>query len=172
LTGALEESEMKKLSLILLIVFCAVLPLPAAYPQQRAPERKKTFKPVKREPRIGDKISGYPKSTYLLMIRSAQTDPAYDVSYQGKNFTVTANDKIISYISTTDGGFKTPEGIGVGDTLEKVLSLPQRKLIREPGWAFYVYLESGWYAAFTRGEYMTEEELSPTAMVKWLFRRD
>ena len=163
---------MKKLRLILLVVFCALLLPSAAYPQQSAPERKRTFKPIKREPRVGDKISGYPKFTRLLMIGSSQTDPAYDVSYQGKNFTVTANDKIISYISTTDASFKTPEGIGVGDTLEKVLSLPQRKLIREPGWAFYVYLESGWRAAFTRGEYMTEEELPPTAKVKWLFRRD
>jgi hypothetical protein len=168
-----EEFQMKKPGLLVLMILCLALSSAPVYPQTHAPESKKSFKPVKREPRIGDKISGYPKSKYRLMIRSAQTDPAYEVSYQGIEFLVTANDdKRISAISTRDARFKTPEGIGVGDTLEQVLKVSQNQLSREPGWAFYVYLKSGWYAAFAQGESMTEGELAPTAQVKWLFQRD
>jgi hypothetical protein len=170
-TGRLEKSEMKKLSFVLAVVFCALLASTIAYPQKQSSERKASFKPVKREPRIGDKISGYPKSRYWLMIRSAQTDPAYEVSFNGIEYIVTVNDKRISAITTRDPRFQTPEGISVGDTLEKVLKISQSELGREPGWAFHVYLKSGWHAAFTQGDSMTEGELAPTAKVKWLFRR-
>lgn len=164
---------MKKSSLLLLIVSCLLFICAPLYTPTEAQESKSSFKPIKREPRLGDKVSGYPKSKYQLMISSGQTDPAYEVSYKGIEYRVTLNDdKRISAISTHDLSFKTPEGIGVGDTLEKVLKVSQSELNTERGWAFFVYLKSGWAAAFTQGDYMTEGKLAPTAQVKWLFQRD
>jgi hypothetical protein len=122
---------------------------------------------------IGDTLPADAKeSGYLLMIAPAQMNDAYSVEEDGYIYLVTTDKfSLINYIFIDDESFTTPEGIGVGDSYEKVRKLSTKALMREPGGAFYVELPSGWNAAFVQGESMTEGELSSESQVLWLFRR-
>ena len=106
------------------------------------------------------------------MTSSSELEPAYKVEYDGMVFTVCAyRDMVIHHVTTNDLNFKTPEGIGVGDLLSKVLEISNQPLNTERGWAYFVLLKSGWAAAFVQGDSMTDAELSPNARVSFLFKR-
>jgi hypothetical protein len=127
---------------------------------------------LKSEPEIGMRLPTKPRPTRLLVTGSGGVEPAYEVEYRGVEFTVCAyRDMLIHHVSTSDTRFRTPEGIAVRDSLRKVLEVSKGKVVKEPGWAFFVRLESGWGAAFTQGESMTEGELAPDAEVSFLFRK-
>jgi hypothetical protein len=131
------------------------------------------YKVVKAEPRPGEKISGYPKwKNVLTMTASGGIQQSYEVRH-GVHYTVaTDSAKVIEYVSTSDPAFRTPEGLAAGDTLEKVLAAAKSEVVREPGWAFYVRLPSGWSAAFVQGQSMTEGELPASAGVCFFFKRE
>lgn len=154
------------------IIFCLMIaPFADALSQgpkvQEAPRRFK----LKSEPAVGMKLPFNRRSTTLLMTGSGGLEPAYDVKHNGLEFTVCAHkDMLIHYVSTNDPRFLTPEGIAVEESLKRVLETSNGKLIKEPGWAFYVSLKSGWNAAFVQ-ESMTEGELLPEAKVRFLFKR-
>jgi hypothetical protein len=133
------------------------------------------YKVVKVEPRLGEKISGYPKwKREMIMASGGDTRKSYDVRYGGINYTVGTHrtSDVIKWVSTHDPAFRTPEGIAAGDTLEKVRAVAETEVGAEPGWAYHARLPSGWSAAFVQGRYMTEGELSPTAKVCFLFKRE
>ena len=175
------------LSVLLLSLACAAAATAQAgapSPQTQAPASECTpekpaearrHKAVKAEPRLGEKISGYPKwGNFLLMTASGGLQPAYDVRYDGVHYTVATDQdrKVIEYVSTGDPAFRTPEGLAAGDTLERVLAAAAGAVVsRERGWAFHVRLPSGWSAAFTQGRSMTEGELPPSARVCFFFKR-
>lgn len=60
---------------------------------------------------------------------------------------------VITYISTSDLAFVTPEGLRVGDSAEKVLKVSGGEVIKENDYVFYVRLPSGWHAKFEQVEY-------------------
>ncbi|HEX4128585.1 MAG TPA: hypothetical protein VHZ24_00995 [Pirellulales bacterium] len=110
------------------------------------------------------------------MAESAQTWPLYTLTSAGVPFTLGVDEDdghgTIRYISTTDGRFATPEGVHAGSDYRAVMAASGgRVAIREPGWAYYVELPSGWRAAFTQGLGMTDGELRPDATVQWVFQR-
>lgn len=109
----------------------------------------------------------------LLMTASGGMEPSFEAEYEGIKFLVAIGyeSRRISFISTTDNRFQTGEGIRIGDTLEKVLETSKGEIIKEPGWAFFVRLKSGWNAAFVQGAEITEGELPPGAKVSFLFKR-
>ena len=162
----------RSIPLILVVLCLMVAPFGEARPQGRkARDTPKRFK-LKNEPEIGMKLPFKRRSTSLLMTGSGGLEPAYEVEHEGSEFTVCAyEDRLIHHVSTNDPRFRTPEGIAVGVSLKEVLELSKGKLVREPGWAFFVSLKSGWNAAFVQGESMTEGELSPDAKVRFLFKR-
>ena len=82
----------------------------------------------------------------------------------------------VKYISTSDSGFRTPEGIKVGTPLVDLMRDGKFKLHHEPGWACYVPLPSGWAASFNyfddKGNIIPCEDLeSRDASVTWFFKR-
>lgn len=156
-----------------LVAFClAIAPVGEVVPQtQKTQNAAKRFK-LKNEPELGMKLPFKGRSGVLLMTGSAGLEPAYEVEYNGLEFTVCAyEDMLIHHVSSNDTHFRTPEGIAVDESLKNVLEISKGKLVRERGWAFYVSLKSGWSAAFVQGESMTEGDLSPDAKVSFLFKR-
>ena len=115
----------------------------------------------------------------LEMESSASMQPRYVLARDHMEYIVcTDRQRHLTYIRPTGVAFRTPEGIGVGDSLEHVLAVSASPVIREPGWAFVVELPSGWHAAFTQGSWATGsdpvtegENVLPGATVKWLFQR-
>jgi len=155
--------------LIVNLVFCGTLQVAAQF--QHTKQTTKTFK-LSKEPTLGMRLPFKRRSNALLMTASGSLDPSYEVEFRGIEFTVCARkDRLITHVSTNDRRFRTPEGIAVGDSLQKVLKVSNSELAREPGWAFYMQLESGWIAGFTQGESMTDGELPSEAKVKFLFKR-
>ncbi|HEY0170754.1 MAG TPA: hypothetical protein VGB98_07005 [Pyrinomonadaceae bacterium] len=133
------------------------------------------YKVVKAMPRLGERISGYPKwKREMVMAGGATTRKSYDVCYGGVRYSVGTEREsdVIKWVGTHDPAFRTPEGLAAGDTLEKVLAAAKTEVSAEPGWAFIVYLPSGWWAAFVQGPSMTEGELPPSAGVSFFFKRD
>ena len=107
-----------------------------------------------------------------LVVASAQTAYYCDVTVNGVLFTVASIDKrCISYISTSDPAFVTPEGIGVGSTLEE-LKRQYGPISEETGWAYFYVLPSGWCASFPISPLTGIREPSGNAKVSWLFKRE
>lgn len=133
------------------------------------------YKAVKTMPKLGERISGYPKwKREMIMASGGATRKSYEVSYGGVNYTVGTEREsdVIKWVSTHDLAFRTPEGLATGDTVDKVRAVAKREVGAEPGWAFHVELPSGWSAAFVQGQSMTEGELSPTAQICFFFKRE
>jgi hypothetical protein len=108
----------------------------------------------------------------LLMISSGSLEKCYEWSSSGARFQVAADASgTVVYLCTKDPSFRTPKGVRVGMPLNQALPLATDGLKKEPGWAYYVTLPSGWCAAFVHGQSMTEDDLPQASPVVWLFRR-
>lgn len=139
------------------------------------PDEARRHKVVRTEPRLGEKISGYPKwKRVMVMASGGDTRKSYDVRHGGIRYSVGTHREsdVIKWIATSDPAFRTPEGLAAGDTLERVLAVAETGVAPEPGWAFHARLPSGWSAAFVQGKSMTEGELPPTARVCFFFKRE
>lgn len=96
----------------------------------------------------------------------------YSISRNGVQFLASLDDRsLVSYIETRSPDFITPEGVRVGLMFHDLPAERQLQLRKEPGWAFVVPLASGWNAAFTQGDTMSEGQLAADATVEWLFKR-
>ena len=108
----------------------------------------------------------------LVMTSASSFNYSYNITVDNIDFFMAVDkDNKIIYIGTTDKNFITSEGINIGSTLQDVMNVSEKSMIKETGWAYYVPLPSGWNAAFTEGEEMTGEEPSEKSNVKWLFKR-
>jgi len=109
---------------------------------------------------------------YLTMTAGGNFSEAFDFMVNRVSYTLAVDGAgAVTYISTADKGFTSPEGATVGDTYQTVKKLGTSALVCERGWAFYLPLPSGWNAAFVQGYTMTEGDLSDGAKVKWFFVR-
>ena len=105
-------------------------------------------------PKLGDPLPTKATPTGVsLMIMAGKQSPAYQFLFFGVRyyFSVDANSRV-DFAYVDDPGCILHDGIGVGDSTEKVLKLTGRKAIKENGWAFYIPLFAGWNAAFIQGE--------------------
>ncbi len=113
------------------------------------PSQPISQRPAIKIPRLGQKMPCVPNPSVAYVIKSAQTAEGCELSISGiVFFFATTNGKSISYISTKDPRFKTPEGIGVGNTLADVLAAKGGLPMEEPGLLYYSKLRSGWRAAY------------------------
>lgn len=129
--------------------------------------RKITYEAIKQEPKLGVKISGYPKSTDTIAGESNETYFIYYVLFNDVEYSVHANNKgRIRYIMTNDPRFHTAEGVKEGTIFREVRKLSKGEMVRED-YGFYLSLASGWKAAF-RTE--AKGELLNSATVSWLFK--
>ena len=127
---------------------------------------------VKQRPEAGVKIEGYPKSLYSGR-NPSRLDTAYRVIFDDVKYTVYVSpEETISTVQTLDSNFKAPEGIKVGDPLQKVLKIAKSDPVRVADCYYYVSLKSGWKAVFSN-KFITEDgRLSPDAVVGEFIQRD
>lgn len=141
---------------------------------------------LNKPPRAGLKIKVDKKPEELILTTHSQIDPAYTVAFEGVLYKVaiTADrgddgkarygEVSVKKVFTYDKTFKTPEGLKIGDTLEKVLTFTGDAPYLEPGWGFYVKLPSGWYACFGMKDNFINEDngptLKPDAEIGWFVR--
>ncbi len=108
----------------------------------------------------------------LVMTSPGSLQKSYAWTSSGTPFQLAVDEtgKVV-YLSTDAPSFATPENVRVGMSLKDALLLASHGLQKETGWGYYVTLPSGWCAALTRGETMTEQDLDQETPIKWLFRR-
>jgi hypothetical protein len=120
-------------------------PVAAREPQ----EARSVLTILRRAPKLGAKFRP-PKSGTgsMLMTASANIENGpFRVRWEGIEYELALDPKDrITWISTSDPEFKTPEGVAAGDSLQSVIDRTGAKLVGEPGWAYYVPLASGWNA--------------------------
>jgi len=123
-------------------------------------------------PVIGEDCPCDADSGERVLISAGQFAESCQVTVDKVAFTV-ARDRAggVLYVDVSDTKFETPEGIRTGSTLADVLKAGAAMPQKEPGWAFHTRLPSGWRAAFTTGESLTEETPDKESKVRWLFRR-
>ena len=89
-------------------------------------------------------------------------------------------DSRITFISTSDENFQTPEGITIGSPLTTAVELSEMDVVAEHSWVWYVKLPSRWCAAlgsevFEDGEVRKcfypegDIELPNEARMRWFY---
>ncbi|MCJ8313105.1 MAG: hypothetical protein HRU38_21850 [Saccharospirillaceae bacterium] len=108
-----------------------------------------------------------------ILISPSQFVNSYDYEYLNNQFTigVISDEDVIKYISTYDTGFKTSEGVYIGMTLSELKKVTDNSIFTEYGWAHYIELPSGWYAAFCISQSCTSENVKLSSKISWLFKR-
>ena len=112
----------------------------------------------------------------VIMISAGQMSPFKKVKFKGCMFNlVLEEDKSLTndtiYFATHDTRFKTPEGFSVGTKFSSLSKTLQNKLVKEPGWAYYCELPSGWNLGFCEGTSCTDNSPKENSEVKWVFER-
>jgi len=102
---------------------------------------------------LGRTITDVPSATHLpgskIIVTPSHMDDMYKVTIDGVAFGLgVGGDGLISYVSTNDPSFITPEGARVGMTLQEMPPSVERRVQRSAGWIFYIRLPSGWRVAF------------------------
>jgi hypothetical protein len=117
--------------------------------------------------------TGAVASNAMIMAESAQFWPEFKLTCGGVPFDLGVDEGgVIRYVSTTDTRFATPEGVHVGSDYRSAMAAAGgQAAVREPGWAYYVDLPSGWRAAFVTGPSMTDGAVTAESPVRWLFQR-
>lgn len=99
-----------------------------------------------------------PKSSPMLELASpSQFWPSYALNLEGIIYSIGVDtgislpegDNRVRYVATSTPEFRTPEGVGVGFTVQQLKSVTSAKPRCETGWACFVPLPSGWNAAST-----------------------
>lgn len=176
----MKESKLIGIIIICLLIFSPNIKTKASYPKTPSPIetqdrygdpiiRKIVYKAIKQEPKLGAKISGYPKPTDTIAGKANETYFIYHVLFRDIEYGVRANNKgKIRYIMTSDPRFQTPEGVKEGMTFSEVRKLSKGEMERDD-YGVYLQLASGWSVAFRT---KADGELLNNAKVSWLFKEN
>jgi hypothetical protein len=125
-------------------------------------------------PEIGGSLT-FPPTNVMLMTGSGGIQESTDFLFKGIRYVVAVDgEHQVSYIHSDDPRFVTPEGLTVASTLEQVLATGAKTPLKEPGWAYFTRLESGWSAAFClpgQGDSATGAPPTASTKVAFFFRR-
>jgi hypothetical protein len=106
-----------------------------------------------------------------ILISSGQFSPYTSVKIDGFDFDLVTEGKDTVYLATTDKNFQTPDGYKVGTKFSDLPRRFQEVLTKEPGWAYYLKLTSGWTLGFCEGGSCTDHYPIADSKVKWIFKR-
>jgi len=100
------------------------------------------------DPELHMQVGDLPESMDFVITGSGGIEPSYRVIRGGIAFTVAVNrdSHSITYVSTSDAAFRTPDGFAVGATVSELGVDLERDLVEERGWGSYLRLKSGWDA--------------------------
>jgi len=123
-------------------------------------------------PQINDDFYPQIESSIWILISSSQFSKAYLVIYDEIYYTIAVNDiNKVSFISTEDELFISPESLKIGGSFADVKALTKNEVIKENGWAYVILLKSGWNVAFVEGEQMTDGILREDSEISFFFKR-
>ncbi|KJD32474.1 hypothetical protein PK35_09690 [Tamlana nanhaiensis] len=77
----------------------------------------------------------------------------------------------VSFVSTKDKKFRTPEGYYVGTKRLDILQNDIVQIQTERGYGHFIALKSGWKLGFCEGGSCTSSDLKDTSEVKWIMVR-
>lgn len=110
------------------------------------------------------------KATYS-MTNASNMAKVYSIENERISFNIQVDDSyIVTYISTNDPDFRTPEGVYLGMTYEQVMGKTSAELKAMRGWGYYLKLPSGWKAVFFIGQSGTDSEPGEESDVTLLFK--
>jgi hypothetical protein len=119
-----------------------------------------------------DRVIHKRKNETSIMTSSSSFEPATNIKLLGCDFSIVYNEfGDITYWSTTDTNFITPEGHRVGAKWNELPFELQESLEKMPGWGYYIILPSGWQLGFCEGSSCTDSEPKDGSEVKWIFKR-
>ena len=123
-------------------------------------------------PELNDLFKYQIKTESYLLTLSGQSSKSFDIVYNNIHYSISTNDsnKII-FISTNDTNFITADKIKIGTPLSEFPDHYSPSVNKEAGWAYFIKLKSGWNAAFTEGESMTNKPLTQKSKVSFFFKR-
>lgn len=124
-----------------------------------------TINKIKIGMKINKEIAKSPTGISLLTSHS-NFAPTYEITLNGILYTIAINDqKEIIYLDTIDPDFKTEEGFNMKTTFKEIFA-KTNQVKKEPDWAFYIPLKSGWNAAFkiSRSESESKPQDNDTAI--------
>ena len=115
--------------------------------------------PVPSPPRIA--VKALPKPCDILKVdvetsvrfasSPSQTWPSYEVEVGGIVYVLGVDkNKRVRFIHTIARQFRTPEGVEIGWTYDRLQKTFKREATCERGWACFVRLPSGWTASFMK----------------------
>jgi hypothetical protein len=122
-------------------------------------------------PELGTRLV-LPGSSYFFWSASTASGRTHETKFAGITYLVEVDkSNRLIYISTTDQNFRTPEGLGVGSTLEVLLAKGASQPIADAFGRFYTQLPSGWSAEITLGSGGTEPALQQSSKVIRYFKK-
>jgi len=107
----------------------------------------------------------------FIMTSSGSLDKGKDTIVEGIKYTIVENEKgNITFWSTRDKKFKTPEGYVIGNQLKDISKLEKDGIYKQPGFGYFIKLESGWQLGFCEGESCTVSVPTEESIVKWMMK--
>ena len=104
-------------------------------------------------PKIGDPLPCVTVDSIQWLISASQFAKGCYETYNNIEFFFASIDgKIISFISSSDSNFVTPEGFKVGNSFSEINSKVETSIFNERGWGYYSKLPSGWFANYNLDE--------------------
>lgn len=106
-------------------------------------------------------------SNELLLIKVSQLSKKYAVILDNICYEISLDDnKNVQFIGTSDSSFKTSDNLSIGMEFKEINNAKINSIKTERGWAKYIFLESGWNAAFD-----FKANITPTSKILFFFRR-
>lgn len=134
-----------------------------------------SYEAVEQAPEIGIKAEEYPADIPLRIGSTGSHELwiAHRIIFKDVRYDVALNIKhVIRRINTDDSRFRTPEGLGTGDSLEKALKASGHKPVNANSCLYYLKLESGWNAVFLESDILKDGTLSPSARVASFYKEN
>jgi hypothetical protein len=132
-------------SVVVAMVFLAALP--AASRGWKTPPRLE----IGHMPQLCEWIDGTPASKFRLPGPMAEDWPVFLVIWEEHEFRVALDPETfrVRALSTEDPAFRTPEGVGLGSTLQEARERSAGEVRCGSGWTCFARLPSGWNAGFS-----------------------
>lgn len=123
--------------------------------------------PVAAEPATGQPLPFRAEPQYQIVMSPTRKDSAYVIWVGEILYSLAVDDKgLVSYLSTSDPSFRTPEGLQVGSSLAEARAAGAGEFAPDHGWACFARLPSGWWA----GTLLADPPQTCEPRIAWFFR--
>jgi len=119
-------------------------------------------------PELGKPLPFHPESPFKLMVTSSHMEDACFIRVSGIVYTAAVDGEgLVSYLSTWDPAFRTPEGLGVGISVDELRAAGAAHFAYEYTAGCSAELPSGWRA----GAEFVGQPLICKPQISWFFKK-